>query len=42
MKDEAKTKGQLINELVETRQRIVELEVSEIERKQAEEAQDEG
>ena len=37
MKDEAKTKGQLINELAELRQRIAELEASELERKWAEE-----
>jgi GAF domain-containing protein len=38
MKDERKTKEQLINELVEMRQRIAELEASETERKRAEEA----
>ena len=38
MKDEAKTKGQLVNELAELRRRIAELEASETERKQAEEA----
>lgn len=37
MKDEDKTKDQLISELVELRQRITELEESETERKQAEE-----
>jgi PAS domain S-box-containing protein len=37
MKDELKTKEQLINELVEMRQRIAELEVTETERKRAEE-----
>ena len=35
-RDEDKTKGQLISELVEMRQRIGELEASEAERKQAE------
>jgi phage regulator Rha-like protein len=38
MKDERKTKEQLINELVEMRQRIAELEASETERKRTEEA----
>jgi PAS domain S-box-containing protein len=38
MKNKVKTKGQLINELVELRQRIAELEASETERKQAEKA----
>ena len=38
MKDARKTKGQLINELVEMRQRITELEASEAARKRAEEA----
>jgi PAS domain S-box-containing protein len=38
MKDENKTKEQLINELAEMRQRIAELEASETERKRAEEA----
>ena len=37
MKDEAKTRGQLINELAGLRQRIVELKILEAERKQAEE-----
>lgn len=37
MKDEGKTKEQLVNELVELRQRITDLEASETERKQAEE-----
>jgi diguanylate cyclase (GGDEF)-like protein/PAS domain S-box-containing protein len=37
MKDEEKTKEQLINELVELRQRIAELEETEVERKRAEE-----
>jgi len=37
MKGEHKTKEQLINELVELRQRVAELETSETERKQAEE-----
>ena len=36
MKDEGKTKEQLIDELAKMRQRIAELESSEIERKQAE------
>ena len=36
MKDERKTKVQLINELVELRQRMAELEALETERKQAE------
>jgi len=38
MKDARKTKGQLVNELVEMRQRIAELEALETERKRAEEA----
>ncbi len=38
MKDELKTKEQLINELVELRQRITELEASETERLSAEQA----
>jgi PAS domain S-box-containing protein len=38
MKDEEKTKTQLINELAETRQRIAELETAEIKRVRAEEA----
>jgi PAS domain-containing protein len=38
MKDRDKTKKQLINELIEMRRRIAELEISEIERKRAEEA----
>jgi PAS domain S-box-containing protein len=38
MKDELKTKEQLINELVELRQRITELEASETEGKRVEEA----
>jgi len=37
MKDEDKTKDQLINELVESRQRITELETLETQRKRAEE-----
>ncbi len=37
MKDEDKTKEQLIKELVETRQRVAKLETSETERKRAEE-----
>jgi PAS domain S-box-containing protein len=37
MKDQEKTKGQLIEELAELRQRIAELETSEAERKRAEE-----
>lgn len=37
MKDEDKTKGQLINELEEMRKRIAELEALENKRKQAEE-----
>jgi len=36
MKDERKTKDQLINELVELHQRVAELKTSEIERKKAE------
>ena len=36
MKDEDKTKGQFINELVELRQRIAELEALEAEHKRAE------
>jgi len=38
MKDQDKTKEQLINELVEMRQRVAELEASETERKRAEKA----
>jgi PAS domain S-box-containing protein len=38
MKDEDKTKDQLINELVELRRRIAELEKAEIERKRVEQA----
>ncbi|MHC3130294.1 MAG: PAS domain S-box protein [Candidatus Bathyarchaeota archaeon] len=38
MKDEEKTKDELINELVELRQRIIQLKASETERKRAEEA----
>ena len=38
MKDEENTRDQLINELVELRQRIAQLKTSESERKQAEEA----
>jgi PAS domain S-box-containing protein len=38
MKDELKTKEQLLNELLEMRQRIAELEALETERKRAEEA----
>jgi len=38
MKDEGKTKEQLVNELVELRQRVAELEASETTRKRAEEA----
>ncbi len=38
MKDERKTKKQLVTELAEMRQRVAELEVSEAERKQAKEA----
>ena len=38
MKDQDKTKGQLIDELAVLRQRVAELEKSEIERKQTEEA----
>ncbi|MEE9151426.1 MAG: PAS domain-containing protein, partial [Thermoplasmata archaeon] len=38
IKDEDQTKEQLINELVELRRRITELETSETERKQDEEA----
>jgi len=37
MKDKSKTKEWLIRELAEQRQRIVELELSEVERKRAEE-----
>lgn len=37
MKDENKTKDQLISELVELRQRTIELKASETERKRAEE-----
>ena len=40
MKDERKTKKQLVNELVETRQRISELETPETKRKRTREAQD--
>ncbi|MBC8231861.1 hypothetical protein H8E77_20110 [bacterium] len=36
MKDEYKPKKQFVNELAELRQRITELEASEIDRKQAE------
>ena len=36
MKDQYKTKGQLIDELAVLRQRVAELEKSEIERKQSE------
>ena len=39
MEDRDKAKEQLINELVEMRQRIAELEAADTERKQAEEAQ---
>ena len=42
MKDERKTKKQLISELVEVRQRVAELESLEVERKQAEESQREA
>lgn len=38
MRDQNKTKKQLINELAELRQKIAELETSESRRKQAEEA----
>ncbi len=38
MRDEHKTKEQLIDELVELRQRIVELQASETERLSAEQA----
>jgi len=38
MKDEEKTKEQLINELTELRRRVTKLEAAETERKQAEEA----
>lgn len=38
MKDEHKTKEQLMNELVALRQRVAELEASETERKRAKEA----
>ncbi len=38
MEDKGKMKDQLINELVELRQRIIELETSETQRKQVEEA----
>jgi len=38
MRDEDKTKEQLINELVEMRQRVAELVASETERVRAEEA----
>ncbi len=37
MKDEDKTRGQLINELIEMRQRITELEILETKRKQSKE-----
>ena len=37
MKDGAKTKDQLVGELVEIRRRVAELETSETERRQAEE-----
>jgi PAS domain S-box-containing protein len=37
MKDERKTKDQLINELVELRQRVAELEVTDAERKRTQE-----
>ena len=36
MKNEDKTKAQLINELAESRQRVAELEAAEAEHKQAE------
>ena len=36
MKDEDRTKGQLVSELMGLRQRVIELEKSETERKQAE------
>ena len=42
MKDEYKRKEQLINDLVELRQRITELKGSETERKRVEEALDAG
>jgi diguanylate cyclase (GGDEF)-like protein/PAS domain S-box-containing protein len=42
MKDEEKTKKQLINELAELRQRLIELEIREMERKKREEALWEG
>ena len=42
MKDQDKTKEQLINELVEMRQRIAELEIADTKHKQAEEAQRES
>ncbi len=38
MRDEHKTREQPMNELAELRQRVAELETSEIERKRAEEA----
>ena len=41
MKDEDKTKEQLINELVELRQRVAELETAETERKPVEEVREE-
>ena len=37
MKDERKTKAQLVDELVEMRQRVAELEAADTERKRAEE-----
>jgi hypothetical protein len=42
MKDEEKTKGQLIEELAEMRQHIAELEKAEAQRKRAREVRDEG
>ena len=42
VKDENKTKEQLISELKEVRQRIAEVEVSETKRKRVTEVQDEG
>ena len=42
MKDEDKTKGQLINELIEMRQRITELEILETKHKRAEESEKEN
>ncbi len=38
MKDKDKTKEQLVNELEDMRQRVAELEASEIQRKRAQEA----